>query len=119
VRVFSAVSLTVAALLALMAWGISHSVKVDLADEQLDRVIDEAVAQRGGKHLVCDCGHDHDYTEMHVRGAHAESVATSDDTCAHDGKGDSCTHNCVSCVMRSLRPSPHETRAERLGADFG
>ncbi|HJQ41834.1 MAG TPA: hypothetical protein VJ831_02005 [Jatrophihabitantaceae bacterium] len=116
VKVFSAVSLTIAAFLALLAWGVSHSVKLDLDDAELDRAIDEAVARRGGRHSLCDCGHEHDYNAMHVRGAHLDDSIT-DDACSHDGTGADCAHDCTSCVMRTLRPSPRQTRAERLGVD--
>jgi hypothetical protein len=50
---------------------------------------------------------------MHVRTGRHESV---DEACEHDGHGLDCTHSCVSCVMRTLRPSPTQTRAERLRA---
>ena len=60
---------------------------------------------------MCGCGHDHDPDEMHVtNGRHG----SADESCAHDGSGTDCTHNCVSCVMRALRPSPTHTREERL-----
>jgi hypothetical protein len=120
VKVFSAIALTIATVLALIAWGVSHSVKLDLADEALDRAIDAAVAGGGGKHAICNCGHDHDYAEMHVRGAHdqpANAVTADTDTCSHDGAGADCTHDCTSCVMQKLRPSPTATRADRLAAD--
>lgn len=118
VKVFSAIALTIATVLALIAWGVARSVKLDLADEALDRAIDAAVAGGGGKHAICNCGHDHDYAEMHVRGAHNEAVnARAADTCSHDGTGADCTHDCTSCVMQKLRPSPSATRAERLRAD--
>jgi hypothetical protein len=117
VRVFSAVSLTIAALLALIAWGISHSVRIDVAEQRLDAAIDEAMAARrarGATDITCGCGHEHDPDEMHVVGGRHD---VTDDSCAHDGTGTDCTHNCVSCVLRSLRPSPTQTRAQRLGAE--
>ncbi|HLY33769.1 MAG TPA: hypothetical protein VKQ07_04495 [Jatrophihabitantaceae bacterium] len=114
VRVFSAVSLTVAAVLGLVAWGISHSVKNDEDERRLDAVIDEAVAARGGADFTCGCGHEHDPDEMHVRPGQHDFA---EDACAHDGSGTDCTHNCVSCVMRSLRPSPTQTRSQRMGAE--
>jgi hypothetical protein len=104
VRVFSAVSFAVAAALALMAWGITRSVKLDLADQRLDRAIDEAMAARGGHGAACACGHDHDVTERHVSG----------DACAHDGTGNACSHDCETCVLKALRPSPTTARAERI-----
>ena len=125
VRVFSAVALSIAAVLGLIAWGVSHSVKVDLAEARLDRAIDEAMAAHGGTAAMCGCGHDHDPDEMHIRtGDRAVHEQTrigrhesADESCAHDGSGTQCTHNCVSCVLRSLRPSPTQTREERLRAE--
>lgn len=105
VRVFSAIAFVVAAMLALAAWGISHSVKVDVADQSLDRAIDEAIAARGG--VACGCGHDHDMDEMHVQ--------ADPDVCAHDGSGAACAHDCETCVLTAMRPAPDRTRGERLG----
>ena len=122
-KVFAGIALAIAALLALIAWGVAHSVKLDLAEARLDRAIDDAVAADGGRHSLCNCGHDHDYTEMHVRGAHdtvtetAEATASGSDACRHDGSGALCAHDCTSCVMQKLRPSPDATRSERLRAD--
>ena len=125
VRVFSAVALSIAALLGLIAWGISHSVKVDLAELRLERAIDETMKAHGGYASMCGCRVEHDPNEMHVRepdgsvrpyrgGRHHFDDAQA---CAHDGAGADCTHNCVSCVMRALRPSPTQTREERLRAE--
>jgi hypothetical protein len=114
VRVFSATALSIATLLALMAWGVSHSVRSDLAEQRLDAAIDEAIAAHGGSDLACRCGREHDPDEMHVDTGRHETVAES---CEHDGTGSACSHNCVTCVLASLRPSPTRTRAERLGAD--
>jgi hypothetical protein len=104
VRVFSSVSLGIAALLALMAWGLAHSVKLDVAEQRLDAAIDAAVKQLGGSALACGCGHDHDPDEMHV------SDAAS---CAHDGSGTDCAHNCDTCALQALRPSPTTPRSQR------
>jgi hypothetical protein len=98
--VFSAVALVIAALLALMAWGIAHSVKLDLAEQRLDRAIEETMSARGAS--MCGCGHDHDPDELHVT-----------DACAHDGSGAACAHDCDTCVLAAMRPSPSQTRAER------
>jgi hypothetical protein len=110
VRVFSAVSLSSAALLALIAWGVAHSLKLDLAEQRLDAAIEAAVAARGATDITCGCGHEHDPTEMHI--TDAEPAA---DGCAHDGAGTDCAHSCESCLLAALRPSPKQTRAERLG----
>jgi hypothetical protein len=103
---FSAIALTMAALLGLMAWGVTHSVRLDMAEERLDKAIEEAVAARGGAagDLACGCGHDHDADEMHVTG----------EPCAHDGTGLECAHSCDTCVLSALRPSPTRSRAQRL-----
>jgi hypothetical protein len=100
---FSAVALVIAALLALLAWGIQHSIKIDLAEQRLDQAIEATVLARGGS--MCNCGHDHDPNELHVTEAEA---------CEHDGSGAACTHDCQSCVLASLRPSPNQTRSQRL-----
>jgi len=114
VRVFSAIALIVALLLGGVAWGVTHSVKIDLAEERLNQAIEDAIAARGGtdagSELAGGCGHDHDHDvdEMHV----------TDEPCAHDGpcpvSGTECTHNCDTCVLASLRPAPTHSRAERL-----
>jgi hypothetical protein len=105
VRVFSSISLGIAALLALMAWGIAHSVKLDLAEGRLDAAIDAAVTQLGGSAVGCGCGHDHDPDEMRVSAAAP---------CAHDGAGTDCAHNCDTCALQALRPSPTTPRSRRL-----
>jgi hypothetical protein len=108
VRVFSAIALFVAVLLGAIAWGITHSVKLDLREQRLDRAIETAVAEAaagpGAAALACGCGHVHDADELHV----------TDATCAHDGTGEDCTHTCESCVLAALRPSPTRSRTERL-----
>jgi hypothetical protein len=98
---FSAIAFVIAALLALLAWGMQHSIKIDLAEQRLDRAIEQTVAAGGGS--MCDCGHDHDPNELHVS-----------DGCAHDGSGAACTHDCETCVLAALRPSPTKTRSQRL-----
>jgi hypothetical protein len=91
-RVFVGLSFVVAAVLALIAWGVVTSVKRDLADQRLEAAIAETIAARGG--LSCGCGHDHDPAELHVT-----------DACAHDGAGDACAHDCDTCVLAGLRPA--------------
>ncbi|MCU1658406.1 MAG: hypothetical protein JWO57_3062 [Pseudonocardiales bacterium] len=103
VRVFSAVALAIAAVVALAAWGVAHSIKLDVAEQRLDAAIEAAVNERNGGDLACGCGHDHDAAEMHVT-----------DVCAHDGSGTDCTHSCDTCVLASMRPSPSRSRSERL-----
>jgi hypothetical protein len=103
VRVFSGVSLAVAIILALTAWGIMHSIKNDLAEQRLDAAIEASIKDSGIQ--TCACGHDHDPTEMHV---------TDADRCAHDGSGVGCTHDCQTCVLAAMRPSPTKSRSARL-----
>ena len=106
VRVFSAIALTVALLLGLVAWGVLRSVRLDLAEERLDTAIAQAIAagDATGTDLACGCGHEHDADEMHVTG----------EACVHDGTGVACAHSCDTCVLAALRPSPTHSRAERL-----
>jgi hypothetical protein len=104
VRVFSAVSLGVAAVLALAAWGIAYSVKVDLAEQRLDAAIAASVGELGRDEISCGCGHEHDPDELHV----------VDAGCEHDGRGVGCTHSCDTCVLATLRPSPTTSRSARL-----
>ncbi|MFN2559838.1 MAG: hypothetical protein ABR571_00900 [Jatrophihabitans sp.] len=100
VKAFVVIALVVAVVLGLMAWGVLHSVKLDLGAQRLDAAIEAAVVKRGG--LMCDCGHDHDPDELHV----------VDDPCAHDGHGVGCTHSCETCVLAAIRPGQVVT-AER------
>ena len=100
--VFSGVALGVAVLLGLIAWGVHRSIRIDLADRDLDAAIEQTMAARGRS--MCDCGHDHDPNELHA--VHAG--------CAHDGSGTVCAHDCETCVLAAMRPSPTRTRAERL-----
>ena len=91
---FSSVALLTALVLGALAWGVITSVHNDLAEARLDRAIEAEVAASGAS--MCDCGHEHDPNEMHVTGA----------SCAHDGSGDACAHDCDSCALQALRPSP-------------
>ncbi|HET6876636.1 MAG TPA: hypothetical protein VFH38_03830 [Jatrophihabitans sp.] len=102
-QAFVVVALVVAVVLALLAWGVAHSVRVDAADRALDSAISEIVGSQSGS--LCTCGHEHDPGEMHVTGA---------EVCAHDGSGTDCAHNCDTCVLAALRPSPTQTREERI-----
>jgi hypothetical protein len=102
--VFAAIALTVAAGLALVAWGVHRSVGIDLADRQLDAVIEDAMAAHGGHGALCGCGVEHDPDELHI---------TDAEPCAHDGAGATCAHDCSTCVLAAMRPSPSQTRSER------
>lgn len=94
IQVFVTVALVVAVLLALIAWGVAHSIKADLVVGRLDAAIEQAVKAHGGQ--LCDCGHEHDPTELHV----------TDDPCDQDGHGVACTHSCTTCVLATMRPAP-------------
>jgi hypothetical protein len=100
VRAFAVIALLVAVFLALTAWGVLHSVRLDVAEQRVDAVLEAAVA--GHPAAACGCGHEHDPDELHVQ-----------DACEHDGSGTACEHDCETCVVAALRPSPTRTRAER------
>jgi ABC-type nickel/cobalt efflux system permease component RcnA len=107
--VFSVISLLLAVLLGLVSWGILRSVRMDLADQRLDAAIEATLADRPEYASLCSCGHDHDPNVLHVVD---EEVA--DEACSHDGGGAACAHDCGTCVLAALRPSPNRTRADRL-----
>jgi hypothetical protein len=88
--VFAVLGFVFAGLLALTAWGAWRSVTIDAADQDLDRVLEAAVAASGAS--MCSCGHEHDPSELHVT-----------DACAHDGSGAACAHDCDTCVLAALR----------------
>jgi len=98
------VGLMSAVLLAMLAWGVALSVKLDLEEMRLDSAVESAVADAvasgspGVRNL--GCGHTHDPDELHV----------TDDPCAHDGAGVGCTHSCDTCVLARLRPLPSVPR---------
>jgi hypothetical protein len=106
--VFSIVSLVIAVLLGMIAWGILRSVSNDLAEQRLDAAIEATLASKPEYASLCNCGHEHDPNVLHVTD---EEVA---DSCAHDGGGAACAHDCGSCVLAAMRPSPKQTRAARL-----
>lgn len=108
VRAFAVVALVAAGLLVLISWGLLHSVRLDAATDaataaeaSLDAAIERALADSGS--ASCGCGHDHDPAEMHV-----------DAGCAHDGRGETCAHDCDTCALAALRPSPTTPRRERI-----
>jgi hypothetical protein len=115
VKGFVVVALILAVLLGLMAWGVLHSIKLDLTDRELDAAIEAAVKASGRS--MCDCGHEHDPDELHFvdgEGKHLTGIK-----CAHDGSGVDCSHSCDTCVLAAMRPSPARTRAQRLGQNEG
>jgi len=109
------VSLLVAVFLALMAWGVVRSVRLDVADRRIDAAI-EAAMKAGGRSM-CDCGHEHDPDELHFVDGEGQHVTGSSQraACAHDGTGADCAHSCDTCVLASLRLDP-VAAFERPGA---
>jgi hypothetical protein len=108
VRIFSAIALVVAMVLGAIAWGITHSVTIDLREQRLDRAIEKAMAEGAStrdRPMACTCGHDHDADELHVTDADDSRCPVS---------GTDCAHSCDTCVLASMRPSPVRSRAERL-----
>jgi hypothetical protein len=101
------VALIVAVVLGLMAWGVLHSVKLDLGAQRLDAALEAAVIARGAS--LCDCGHEHDPDELHFTDGAGQHLTGK--SCAHDGSGTDCAHSCDTCVLatmqRTTRPSPH------------
>ncbi|WP_375501092.1 hypothetical protein [uncultured Jatrophihabitans sp.] len=118
IRAFVIIALVVALLLALLAWGVLHSLRIDAADTRLDAAIETAIAaspQKFGQ--LCNCGHQHDPTELHITDADqpAQRAGAMTD-CSHDGAGAACAHDCASCILGTLRPLPSQTRGERLSS---
>lgn len=97
--VFCAIALVVAVLLALIAWGVQHSVRIDTADHALSAAIDDTL-RAGGYQNMCNCGVEHDPNELHLVGG---DDGHSADACAHDGSGAACSHDCQTCVLAGLR----------------
>lgn len=113
IKAFVVIALLVAVFLALMAWGVLRSVRLDVAAQRLDAAIDDTLRAHGAQ--VCGCGHEHDADELSVVDADPEhdqnvrhAVAT-EEPCAHDGSGLACSHSCTTCVLAAAtqrRPSP-------------
>lgn len=112
IKGFVVVSLLVAVLLGLMAWGVLHSIKLDLSERALDAAIEDAVQASG--RTMCGCGHEHDPDELHF--VDGEGQHLTGNKCAHDGSGVDCSHSCDTCVLAAMRPSPNRTRAQRLNS---
>ncbi|HEY3738122.1 MAG TPA: hypothetical protein VGL26_11845 [Jatrophihabitans sp.] len=87
VRVIGTIVLVAAAVLALIAWGLLNSIRVDRLSDELDAELAEAIAHHDA---TCGCGQTHDMTEMTT-------------VCAHDGAGTDCAHNCDTCALAALR----------------
>jgi hypothetical protein len=102
VKAFVVIALLVALFLALMAWGVLRSVKLDVVDRRLEAAIEAAVRAQGGR--LCDCGHEHDPDELHFTDGEGQHLTGSG--CAHDGTGTDCAHSCDTCVLATMRPAP-------------
>jgi hypothetical protein len=63
---------------------------------------------------MCGCGVEHDPDEMHFVDGEGQHLSGKSFGCAHDGRGTDCAHSCDTCVLATLRPSPHATRAQRM-----
>lgn len=100
--VFCAIALIVGVLLALVAWGVQRSVRIDTADRALTEAVEETL-RAGGYQNMCGCGVEHDPTELHLVG---DQPGQSTDACAHDGSGAACAHDCQTCVLAGLRAQP-------------
>jgi ABC-type nickel/cobalt efflux system permease component RcnA len=88
-----ALAVLAAAVIALAAWGMWQSVRLDVATARLDTAVAGVLADHRDA-LPCGCGHDHDPEEMHVQ--------TGVD-CAQDGAGTACSHTCQTCVLTAHR----------------
>jgi hypothetical protein len=102
VAAFAAAAFAISLLLALSAGGVAHTLRADARREaaaELDASIDAAITEalaKQGYGTLCNCGHEHDPTELHV---------TDAEPCAHDGSGAACARDCESCVLAAMRPS--------------
>jgi hypothetical protein len=107
VKAFVVIALVIAVALGLMAWGVLHSVKLDVGGQRLDAALEAAVVARGA--TMCDCGHEHDPDELHFTDGEGQHLTGN--ACSHDGSGTDCTHSCDTCVLatmkRTTRPSPY------------
>ncbi len=95
VRILAAVVLVVAVFVALVAWGLRQSARLDrfrAAEAELDAVLVSTAASAGLG--GCGCGHEHDPSELHITDAEcAGTTAASPE----------CPHTCESCVLSALR----------------
>jgi hypothetical protein len=102
-KAFVAGSFVVAVLLALLAWGVLRSVRLDAADRRIDDAIEAAVRAGGGS--MCDCGHEHDPDELHFVDGEGQHVTgrRAPAACASDGTGADCEHSCDTCLLAAMR----------------
>ena len=85
IRVVATLALVVAALFALVAWGLLASVRADAAELRVDAAAAAILAEAG----ALDRRHDHDRDEMHAT-----------DACP---SGEACTHDCAACLGSTWR----------------
>ena len=91
VRASAVAALIAGILIALIAWGLARSVRLD-ARHAAEARLDSVLAAAGGG---CDCGHDH--------GAEGHDVTVVAPDCAGNGEGTECAHSCDACVLSQLR----------------
>ncbi len=109
IKAFVVIAFVGAVILAMCAWGVAASVKLEREEQQHEAQVDEAalaaIAQAAAvgspavrefhQHAHGGCGHDHDPDELEVVG----------DPCGHDGHGVECSQTCDTCVLARLRPN--------------
>jgi hypothetical protein len=101
VGAFAAVAILVSAALALTACGVLRSIRIEHREDaatQLDASIDAAITEAlaaQGYGSLCNCGHEHDPTELHI---------TDAEPCPNDATGQACAHDCESCLLAAMRP---------------
>lgn len=88
--VFAVLAFIIAVLFGLVAWGVYRSIQLEQAELRMDAAIQDTLTRAGGHGQLCDCGHEHDPSELHV----------TDAECAHDGSGMDCAHGCATCVLK-------------------
>jgi hypothetical protein len=100
-RILGVIVLLAAVVLALIAWGLLNSVRIDRISDELDAEIAEQIAHHDA---TCGCGQDHDMTEMTTVSGAPPAATTAD--CSgggHDGSGTECAHDCDTCTLAALR----------------
>jgi hypothetical protein len=102
VRGIAVAMLVAAVALALIAWGLARSVRVEQDDASLDAAVTSAMAAAGQQ--MCDCAEPHDPDEMHITDADPKTARAlgaagdpQDAACASNSA--SCAHDCVTCIL--------------------
>jgi hypothetical protein len=88
-RVLGALVLLAGLAAAFIARAMLRNVTATEAEAELDAVVTEAAGLASGP---CDCGQVHDPDEMHI---------TDAGSC--DEPGDTCAHDCASCLLGASR----------------